>query len=1197
MTKPTKFVGLHAHDGFSTFDGLGYPQEHVDFVRENGMNALAITNHGHMNSFAHAYLYVEKINKAGANFKFIPGCEMYVHPDLDVWQVQYDLKKAKKKADVQEVERLQDLLQSMTEDSIFSAIVDDSSDLMEDSAGGLTVENENETKSGKFFDPIKRRHHLVVLPRTTTGLQRLFHLVSRGYTDGFYRFPRIDYKMLREAAEGGHILISTACLGGPLSYEVFKQFDGVEFDEMGPHLLDDEEIRGRVLTNIGVAWKGLCDAVGDEHAFLELQFNRLGAQHLVNRALIDFARMHGLVNKLIVTCDSHYSRPEHWKERELYKKLGWLNHKDYSADALPQSIEDLKCELYPKNADQVWQSYLDTGDTYDFYDDDEVCAAIERTHWIAYDLIEDIEPDTSVKLPKYVIPEGVSAETALVKACKEGLIERGLHKDPEYVAQLKTELRVIMDKDFAEYFLTTKAIIDLARKRMFVGPGRGSGAGSLVNYVLGITDVDPLKYGLLFERFLSPDRTDLPDIDTDVGDRDKLLEMMREEYGNENIIPISNYNTFKLKSLVKDISRFYGVPFAKVNKALSTLDNDIKGGLRRDKVTLNGPLEPNLEWAMKYSDKFVALIEEHPEIAEPIDVLFKQNKALGRHAGGVIVSENIAQRMPLILARGELQTPWVEGASFKHLENFGWVKFDLLGLETLRIIERSIELILKRKNGKDVVAFEDIRKWFAENMDPTILDLDDQKVYENVYHSGRWAGIFQCTNNGSQKLFQAAQPQSIIDIATLTSIYRPGPLGANVHRLYIRNKKNPEDIQYGHELIRNVLEPTYGCIIFQEQVMELANKVAGIPKAECNTVRKMMKPSGASKDALQKAKALEKRFVSGCVENGVRTDIAKQLYDDIMKFAAYGFNKSHAVAYALDSYYCAWLMTYYEEEWLCAYLESMEANPEKRGKAFSEVKALGYEIVPIDINHAESNWTILDGKKFMPSFFSCKGIGSAAIDEIVKNRPFTTVKQMLWNEDGSWKPSKFNKRAVENLIRIRAFDSMDEVGSNKTFESYRHMHEAIVPNWNSLRKSPKRNRLEGQENLCMAIEQTLGLDEWTRQEIIENEMNLLGSVNADTFVPTRLQDLFEDEGWHPIDEYKEPWVYWFIVLQVMPKKTKNNRFYLRAKVMGLNGKQEWLNIWSWNGKDPLPNYSICVAQVSANSFGKSTSMKKLEIYV
>ena len=229
MTTPTKFVGLHAHDGFSTFDGLDYPQDHIDFVMSNGMNALAITNHGHMNSFAHAYLHVQKINKAGANFKFIPGCEMYVHPDLDVWQVQYDLKKAKKKEDSQEIERLQELLQQMTEDSIFSNVVDDSSDLMEDAAGGLTVENEDETKSGKFFDPIKRRHHLVVLPRTSVGLQRLFHLVSRGYTEGFYRFPRVDYKMLKEAADGGHILISTACLGGPLSYEVFKMCEGIEF--------------------------------------------------------------------------------------------------------------------------------------------------------------------------------------------------------------------------------------------------------------------------------------------------------------------------------------------------------------------------------------------------------------------------------------------------------------------------------------------------------------------------------------------------------------------------------------------------------------------------------------------------------------------------------------------------------------------------------------------------------------------------------------------------------------------------------------------------------------------------------------------------------------------------------------------------------------------------------------------------------
>tara|TARA_Y100001970_G_scaffold274606_1_gene374665 strand:- start:8163 stop:11750 length:3588 start_codon:yes stop_codon:yes gene_type:complete len=1192
--KPTKFVGLHAHDGFSTFDGLDYPQDHINFVVENGMNAFALTNHGHMNSFAHAYLHAEKIKKAGVDFKFIPGCEMYVHPDLNVWQIEYDLSRAKKKGNQTEIERLERLKSEIV--SPLWAITDGDDEIVEVAKDevGLTVENEEESKSGKFFDPIKRRHHLVVLPRTSIGLQRLFHLISRGYSEGFYRFPRVDYKMIKEASKGGHLMVSTACIGGPMAYEVFRQVQGIEFDELKPSLLDNDALLKRILTNIGNSYDHLTNSVGNDAVMLELQFNKLPAQHLVNRALIEFANQNSLQDKLIVTCDSHYSRPEHWKERELYKKLGWMNHKTFNPDSLPKTREDLKCELYPKNAEQVWESYKSTTGGMDFYNDEIICEAVERTHDIAHEMIGDIQPDCSQKLPSYVIPKNKTADQALIEECKKGLVKKGL-TTREYIDQLKYELRIIKNKKFSEYFLTTKAIIDLARKHMFVGPGRGSGAGSLVNYVLGITDVDPLKYGLLFERFLSPDRKDMPDIDTDIGDRDKLLELMRNKFGNENIIPISNYNTFKLKSLVKDISRFYGIEFKEVNKALSTLDVDVKNGLRSDGVEINGPIEPTLEWALKYSHKFMKLISDHPEIAEPIDVLFKQNKALGRHAGGVIVSENIAERMPLILARGELQTPWVEGASYKHLENFGWVKFDLLGLETLRIIERTIELILRRQKGYKEVSFSQIKHWFDKNMGTDVIDFNDQNVYKNVYHQGKWAGIFQCTQAGAQQLFKKAQPTSIVDIATLTSIYRPGPLGANVDRLYLRNKKDYE-AQYGHHLIEEILQETYGCIIFQEQVMELANRVAGIPKNECNAVRKMMKPQGSSKDALAKAKALEERFVGGCIENGVRPHIANKLFDDIMLFAAYGFNKSHAVAYAIDSYYCAWLMTYYEEEWLCAYLESMEGNPDKRGKAFAEVQTLGYEIVPIDINYAEKSWTILEGKKFMPSFRSCKGIGDTAIDEIMENRPYTDVWNMFWNEDGTWKLSKFNKRSVESLIRIQALESMDMVGHGKLFDNYKHVYDSIIPNWMKLRKSLKRNPREGQDILKAAIEENADCDPWTRKEIIKNDMDLLGSVAVEKVVPPRYLTRFRQEGWLPIDEYSGKYFYWFIMISTQVRTTKTNKKYLRCKIMGANGKQEWMNIWSWDGRTQIEPYSVCVAEVSENPFGKSTRWSRFEIF-
>jgi DNA polymerase-3 subunit alpha len=1196
---PKNFVGLHAHDGFSTFDGLDYPQEHIDFVIENGMNALAITNHGHMNSFAHAYLHAQKVNKSGTPFKFIPGCEMYVHPDLRAWQAQYDLARATKKGEEADIARLKDILKelgaiSTSEGDVTVSDTDDA---------GLTVENEEETKSGKFYDPVKRRHHLVVLPTTSVGLQRLFHLVSRGYKEGFYRFPRVDYGMIKEAAEGGHIILSTACLGGPLSYEVFRHFQDKEFDDLVPELLDNPESMAKVMASVESGYNQLVASVGQDNLYLELQFNRLNAQHLVNRALICFAKKKGLEHMLIVTCDSHYSRPSHWKERELYKKLGWLGHKNFEPSQLPQSIDELKCELYPKNAEQVWDSYRSTTVDYTWYDDDVVCNAIERTHHIAFDLIEDIHPNTDMKLPSYTIPKGKDANTALIDACKAGLIKKELHRDRVYVNQLKHELKVIFDKEFAEYFITTKAIIDLAKKHMFVGPGRGSGAGSLVNYVLGITDVDPLKYGLLFSRFMDPNRSDYPDIDTDIGDRDKLLHLMRDKFGKDNIVPISNYNRFQLKSLVKDISRFYGLDFSYVNKALGPLERDIKQGLRNDGIELNGPVQPTFEWAMKYSPSFQELIDDHPEIAEPIGVLFKQNKALGRHAGGVIVSENIAERMPLIMAKGEFQTPWVEGASYKHLEHFGWVKFDLLGLETLRIIERTIELILKRKKGYKDVTFGQIKYWFDHNMGNDVIDWDDQEVYK-VYEQGRWAGIFQCTNNGAQRLFQRAKPKSILDIAALTSIYRPGPLAMSIDKKYVKAKNNPEDIRYDHPILEEILSETYGMLVFQEQTMAIVNRLGQIPLDECNSIRKMMKPQQSSAEATKKAKALKSRIVDGFMSSGLDPYQADKLYANIMKFTAYSFNKSHAVAYAMDSYYCAWLMTYFEEEWLCAYLESMEKNADKRNKAFSEVKALGYEIVPIDINYATDSWAILDGKKFMPSFSSCKGIGDAAIQEIIKLRKkqkgkvFTTIESIMFDKDMKWQLSKFNKKAMEALVNIKAFESMNIVGSTRRFMNYNHMKEALIPGWAKWKKQLKSDPKRGYNDMLASIEENSGIAAFTRKEIIQNEMNHLGSVSIETLIPPRYINRFNEEDWSPVDEFDNPnKPYWFIVVQAMKKKTKTGKNYLRLKIMGANGKQYWCNCWGWNGIDIIDPYTVCVGYLSENHFGKSTKWSKMEIFL
>ena len=1184
-TPPRRFVGIHAHSGFSQNDGLDYPQEHIDYVLENGMDAWTLTDHGNMNGFCHAYLHAEKIRKSGGNFKFLPGCEMYVHPDLKRWEE--DLKRSKEKP--QRDESIVTPLVS-TEDAS-----DETVDIGTEDAA-LTVENEDETKSGKYNDPVKRRHHLVVLPKTPTGLQRLFHLVSRGYLEGFYRFPRVDYSMLKEAADGGHLMVSTACLGGPLSFDVFEQVQKVAFEDLDHRLLDDPALLERVLTSMGNTYDRLSDAVGRDNVCLELQFNRLSAQHLVNRALLEFARRNSLTDRLVVTCDSHYSRPENWREREIYKKLGWLNYQNFDPNQLPKSKDDLKCELYPKNAQQVWDSYLETTRGMDFYDSEVVRDAVERTHDVVHGEIGDIHPDRSMKLPSYVIPEGTTEDKALVAACKKGLEWRGLGDRPGYIERIKYELGIIKGKKFSRYFLTMKAIMDLAREHMLIGPGRGSAAGSLVAYVLGITNLDPIEYDLSFERFLNPSRQGAPDIDSDIADRDLLIDLLRKNFGPNNVIPISNYNTFKLKSLVKDISRFYGISFEEVNAALAPVEEDVKKEVMKPGVDKN-LFTLTYEDAMKYSKSLQDFIAAHPEVAEPIEILFKQNRSLGRHAGGVIVSEDIPQRMPLILARGEPQTPWVEGMHYKHLEEFGWIKFDLLGLETLRIIERCIGLILTRREGVKNPTFQQIRDWFDKNMDPKNIDFNDQKVYEYVYHQGRWAGVFQCTQTGAQRLFAKAKPRSIIDIATLTSIYRPGPLAANVDKLYIDAKNNPDKVDYKHPLIKKVLESTYGCIIFQEQTMKLCSVVAGFPEAETDTMRRnIMKRSAAKKDdAAADAKKAKEEFVIGAMKNGVAERDASELYDKILFFSGYGFNASHAVSYAIDSYYCAWLLTYFEEEWLCAYLESMSGNDDKRAKAFSEVKALGYKIVPIDVNYATKSWTILEGKRFMPSFLSCKGVGESAIDEIIENRPYKNIEELLWNDDGSWRHSKFNKRALEALIGIRAFDSLDCVGEERTFNSYKQMHHVLIEKNGDIKKTTKKNPTLGMENFRNLLIESSSTEEWTRPELVENSIKYLGSFNSSVLMSQDLLEKLESRGVKSIDELEGSDVYWFIVSDVKQKKTKNGKPYLLLMAAGLESQTKRIFCWGWDGRTEIPKYATCISEITVDDFGNKTFMSKVKV--
>lgn len=712
---PTKFVSLHNHTMFSPFDGLGLPDEHFKWCMDNGLNAHAITEHGNFNSLAHAELWVSDWNKSNKEkpFKYIPGIEAYFHPDLDEWRRDKDLadtakvdKKAAKKLQTQQEKIQTKLIAKVDSDDEADEIV---------TSNALTIENEDETKTvSKFYNPVNRRHHLVLLPKNSKGLQELFHLTSRSFLEGFYRFPRIDLRMLKETITKGNVMASSACVGGLVSFNIFRKLQTKKFDELIPTLLDDKVMLEECVSAVGDAYEMMTDTFGPENYYLELQFNKLGAQDITNRAILEFAARNGLNDRLTVTCDAHYYNPNVWKERELYKKLGFMNYKEYNPDSLPKSKDDLKCELYPKNAEQVWDEYLRSKERCAFYDDaadSVIFDAIERTHRLAFEEIGDVKPDKSPKFPtRLLVPEGEKSFNHLVGLCKEGLKKRGFDGDSRYIERMKEELLVIKQMKNADYFISYQKIMELSRNVVLCGAGRGSGGGSLVNYVLYITDLDPIRWELPFSRFLSVFRQGAPDIDSDLSDRDKVLDELRKFFGFTNVVPISNYNTFKVKSLLKDVSKFYGIPFDEVNVATRSVERNVR------KATMKEGDDKNLfvltyEEALLYDAPFKEFIDKYPVVGESMQVLFKQNRSLGRHAGGVLICDDLPMKMPLIASKGEPQSPFVEGVNFKHLEKIGnYIKYDLLGLETLRLIERAIELIIIKER--------ETRGWFE-------LELED----------------------------------------------------------------------------------------------------------------------------------------------------------------------------------------------------------------------------------------------------------------------------------------------------------------------------------------------------------------------------------------------------------------------------------------------------------------------------------------
>lgn len=1102
-----KFFNFHGHTGFSLYDGYASIEDYIDFMLKNAgedSGGLAVTDHGHINSAGYFAAAQKKHKQKGSPVKLIWGCEAYYIPSIDSWTaLKYDRDEAKK-------------LEKKTK-----------KDKKEDDDEGLVFENEKESKA-KYFDPITRRNHLVLTAYNNKGLLNLFRLVSRSHREGFYKKPRIDYRMLKDCNEG--LVVSTACLAGIPSWCSMQAPDIEQ-----AHAMYDKELLP------------LMEIFGKDRFYMELQFNKIPEQQLVNAHVMEYAKKTGY--KLIVTADSHYPKPEDWRARELYRMLGYqMKGQDIDKSILEKSIADLDCHLYLKNGDQLFQAYKDSDFGQLNNNDQLIKEAIERTHDLAHNFFENVFPDDSTKLPKPLkMAEGKTSFETLKELCIDGLKKKGLAEKQVYFDRLVHELKVIKKLNLCEYFLTKEDSIDTLRKKMLIGPGRGSGAGSLVNYVLKITSVDPIREGLLFERFLSSTKAEA-DIDSDVELRDQALDLLKERFGKDNVIAISNYNKLQLKSIVKDLSKLYGVPFQDVNKVTSVMEKEAKKKIL-DEINHDQKLyEFSFEKARKYSPTFAQFLETYPAVAADVEFLYQEIKSIGKHAGGVIIVPDAESCLPVIRIKDVDQSPINEGITAQHTKFFGLIKYDFLGLSTLTIIRRCIEIILKNE-GKPY-GIDEVWEYYDKYLHPDVINPKDAKVLKNVYWDGNWPSIFQFEEPNVQAFAKKVQPISVDEISQITALWRPGALGAGADKKYLS-----ADIEKQHPIMDKILMPTRNCLIYQEQFMFLAHELAGFTLEEADKLRKILvKPATELGAELRKQREeYREQFIQGCVKAGLSDKRATLLWDDeIAHYISYGFNKSHSICYAYDSYTCAWLFTYYPLCWVQACLER-DPDPVK---AINSTRALGYEVSKVDVNNSKLHeWNFVNNS-WLPPLTSLKGLGDAGGSELINKRPdggFKDIYDFFFNEFGAWRWSKLNKKCLEALFKTECLDTLNSIGPDKLFKNYKHLMMFLDEHIDKV----KKGKVKLEEAALNEIE------DFTSAEKLAFQKEIIGFYDKDLILG-RYSKILNEFKIGPVDEDEEDGPkhkVWGIVEAIEQKETANKKVYFNITVSGATNKTLKFKAW------------------------------------
>jgi len=797
-----------------------------------------------------------------------------------------------------------------------------------------------------------QNYHLLLLAEDQTGFRNLIKLVSTANTDGFYYKPRIDHELLSRYSKG--LIASSACLAGEI-----------------PSLLIQKNEK-EALKRISL----YRDILGKDNFFLELMYNSIPEQALVNKSLIQLSREHSI--PLIATNDAHYlNKADHeWHDILLCVQTN-------STVNEPGRMSFKSNDFYLRSPEEMWKLF-----------GDEVPSALNNTLEIAERCNVSLTLNSGeYMLPQISLPEGETLDTKLEKEALHGLKERIKTPDvpTQYQERLKYEIQVIQKMGFSGYFLIVSNIIRAAKKRGIpIGPGRGSAAGSLVAYSMNITELDPLKYNLLFERFLNPERISMPDIDTDVSDkgRDELLHFIVEEYGHDKVSQIITFDRMKSKAAVRDVGRALAMPYPEVDKVAKLIPQGVK--------TIPEALEisPDLE-NLSREDHSVRKLLEYATNIEGIA------RHCSQHAAGVVITPVPLTEVVPVRKIGEDQI--VTQYPMEPVEKLGLVKMDFLGLRTLSVIEQTLSNI--RSNDKPLPSMEG-------------LPLNDMKTFE-MLQTGDTMGVFQLESGGMRELLKKILPDCFEDLVAVLALYRPGPLGSGMVDQYIERKHGRQDVSYLHPLLRDVLKETYGVVLYQEQVMQCAAILAGYTLGEADLLRRAM-----GKKKLDVMEQQRTKFVEGCVKGKVDRKKAEEIFDIIQEFAGYGFNKSHSAAYAMISYQTAFLKANFPAEFLAAYLSSqIGAKKDVLAGYIRDVRTSGIEVLPPDVNESGETFTVV-GEVIRFGMGAVSKVGHSAISSIIEARDSMGSFQSIWDFLTRVDLRTVNKSVIENLVKAGAFDSL-----------------------------------------------------------------------------------------------------------------------------------------------------------------------------